>query len=114
MKNRDPIEERIARCVSIIVKYHDQSRTRQSTLWMVGEVQTVANEIAALDLKIREVDEQLFRSVEAALIARFGPELGVRLTAEFLKAFEGYGTFEHLAEADSNPAGKGEPSLDLA
>lgn len=114
MTSRDPIEDRIASCVSIIVKYYDQSRTRQSTLWMEGEVQTVATEITALGLKMREVDVQLFRSVESAQIVRFGPDLGVRLTAEFLNAFEGYGTFEHLAAGDSNPAGKGKQVLDLA
>ena len=98
------IQEAIARCVSILVCYHNADRSRHTTLTMIAEARAVAAWTRELSLGPGETDERILRPLEAEMIARYGHELGSRLNHEFLKAFEDFGTFEHLTPAESRVA----------
>jgi hypothetical protein len=80
--------EVIARCISILVAYHNGERTPDATAMMATKVQAVAIWVDELDLSVDETDEQVLRPVEAELLARYGHEAGVRISREFLDAFE--------------------------
>jgi hypothetical protein len=86
-----PILETIAGCVAIMVNYHNSGPREQATKEMLAEIQAVAKEAEKLSLEIHELAERLFRPVEAELLVRYGHELGVRMNAHFLMAFEGHG-----------------------
>jgi hypothetical protein len=81
-------QEIIARCISILVAYHNGERTPEATAMMAAKVQAVAIWVDELDFSIGETDEQVLRPVEAELLARYGHEAGVRISREFLEAFE--------------------------
>jgi len=84
------ILETIVRCVAIMVSYHNSGPKEQATRKMVAEIQSVAEEVKKLSMGIHDVVERLFRPVEAELFVRYGHELGTRMNAHFLWAFEGH------------------------
>ena len=90
MLNEGEVRETIARCVSIIVYYHNCGRTQQTTTAMVDDIQVVAGLVAGQELGIRQIDERILRPVEAELLARYGHELGFRLNKEFVEAFDAH------------------------
>jgi hypothetical protein len=103
MATEREVQEAIARCVSSMVLYHNGKRSRETTTAMVAEVQAAAGWVSAQGWEIGETDERILRPVEGELLARYGHELGVRLTTEFLKAFEGFGTFDQTAPDHPKP-----------
>jgi len=92
----------IAKCVAILVFYHNGERTRAARTGMVADVQVVADEVASLDLKMSETDERILRPVETELFARYGHEVGSRMNTEFLMAFEGFGTHARMPASEPN------------
>jgi hypothetical protein len=80
------VQETIGRCVSAMVDYHDNGRASER---MVAEVQLVAGFVEELDLSMGGANWRIIGPVEDELIARFGREIGARLIAEFVKAFDG-------------------------
>jgi hypothetical protein len=97
MPTENQVREMVARCLSSMIRYHGGKRTPRSTLLMIAEVQALAARVGEMDLGSGEVVERVLRPVEAELTARYGCELGSRLSADFLKAFENYGMFDVLA-----------------
>jgi hypothetical protein len=93
----------VARCLSSMIRYHGGQRTPQSTLRMIAEVQALAARVGEMGLGPGEVVERVLRPVEAELTARYGCELGSRLSADFLKAFENYGRFDILDGGREGP-----------
>ena len=83
------VQEIIARCVGIVVSYHHGGRCEASSRRMVDDVQAVRGEVLGLGLSPDEMEGLLIRPVSGELIARYGHELGPRLNAEFLAAFDG-------------------------
>ena len=84
------LQETVARCVSIMVYFHnDPERTPKTKERMVAEVQVVAGWVAEMGLKPGQTDELILRPVEAELFARYGHELGLRLNRMFLEAIDG-------------------------
>ena len=81
-------QEVVARCVSVMVFYHNDEKTPKARATMVAEVQTVVGFFRELGLGVREVDEHIMTPVEAELVARYGREAGGSLNAEFVRAFE--------------------------
>jgi hypothetical protein len=81
-------QEIVARCISVLVAYHNGERTPEATAMMVVKVQAVAVWVDELGFSIGETDEHVLRPVEAELLARYGHEAGVRISREFLDAFE--------------------------
>ena len=81
MTDERQLRETIARCVSIVVFYHNTERTPDSAERMAAEIRSVARAVAGMG---DEADQLVFRPIEIELMARFGPELGPRVVSEFL------------------------------
>lgn len=86
MATERDILEMIARCVSIMVFYHNSGKTAHTKDQMAAEIGAVAQSVnqwrMADSLRIR-----ILGAVNAEMVARYGSELGVRLDGEFYKAF---------------------------
>jgi hypothetical protein len=97
MDNDRAAQETIARCLSIMVAYHNSGTERGARQAMVKEIRVVAAAIKVFSLSVWETVERIVHPVESELFARYGHELGARLNAEFVEAFEGYGVPEGRA-----------------
>lgn len=86
MATEGQVQGTIARCVTTVVRDHDGGRTRYTTISMIAEIQAHAAWVMELDIRPGAADEGILRPVEVGRLARYGPELGVRLDADFLKA----------------------------
>jgi len=91
------IQETIDFCVATMVRFQDARRTRHTTIQMIAETQAHAAWILDLGMQSGETAERIFRPIEAALIARYGPEVGNGLNSEFLKTFDAFGINAPLA-----------------
>jgi hypothetical protein len=89
MTTERQVQETIARCVSAMVYYHNRGRYRENEDRMIAEVQLAAGFVEELGLSRVGADRRIIRPVEAELIARYGYEVGPRLAAQFVGAFEG-------------------------
>ncbi len=89
MATERQLQETIARCVSIVVFFHNSQKTPKMRSMMVAEVQTVAAGVEELGMCGMATDEQILFSVESELIARYGPVVGRKLNSEFAKSFKG-------------------------
>src|SRR5262249_25514122 len=69
-------------------RYHDEHRSSQNRALMVVEVQLIAGWVMETGLKPIEADELILQPVGCELLRLYGYEVGPRLYAEFLKAFE--------------------------
>jgi hypothetical protein len=86
MTDERPLQEAIARCVSIMVFYKHSDRTPRSLGLMTAEIRTVARTVEGMansDVGELAVDRQ----VESELMARYGHEVGPRLLADFMDAY---------------------------
>lgn len=83
------IEETVARCVGVMVYYHNAGRAPGAAGLMTAEVQSLAACFAEMGLKPSEAEARVHRPVEAELAARYGPELGPKLGRLFREAFDG-------------------------
>lgn len=75
------VQEAIARCVLIMVFYHNNERTPDSADRMAAEIRGVAREVAGMG---DEADRVVFRPIGIELMARCGPELRPRVVSEFM------------------------------
>jgi hypothetical protein len=82
------VQETIARCVSIMVFYHNDHEASDATERMIAEVQLVAGWITEMELSPGGTDWLIFGPLENELYARFGHEVAPRLYAEFIEAIE--------------------------
>src|SRR4051812_42543057 len=83
------VQETIAQCVGIGVFYHNLGGlTTKTRAMMLAEFRTVAAKVKELGLGPKATGERLLGPVEAELIARYGIEVGRKINAEFLRAFE--------------------------
>jgi len=82
------IQETVARCVGIMVSFHNAARTPQAQELMTAEIRIMADSVAEWSMGVAEVDGLILRPVEAELHARYGLELGPRLNRLFLEAFD--------------------------
>jgi hypothetical protein len=96
-----PIQETIARCVSIMVAYYNSGPNERATREMIADVRAVAEATKGFSLGIRQTVEQILHPVEAEIFARYGHELGSWLNSQFLTAFESYGMCERAAPETS-------------
>ena len=77
------IKEAAARCHRIMAAFHDAARTPSAKMSIISEIQDIATWVEDVGMEPGEVDEHVIRAVEAALLARYGPELGPRLIRMF-------------------------------
>ncbi len=89
MATERQVQETIARCVSIVVFFHNSQKTPKMRAMMVAEVRTVAGWVEELGMCGMAAGEQILSPVELELIARYGPVVGRKLNSEFAKAFKG-------------------------
>jgi len=82
------IQETVARCVGIMVYFHNAARTPQAKELMTAEIRFMADSVAEWCMGEAKADRLIFRPVEAELHARYGHELGPRLNRLFLEAFD--------------------------
>lgn len=88
------IQETVARCVSTMVYYHNCERSRKAVEQMTVEIQLIAGFVGESGFNVAEINSRIFRPVEVELIVRYGHEVGPRMLAEFIEAFEGVKAFE--------------------
>ena len=89
MTTEHQLERAVALCIDIMNRFHDGPRSPLKSASMTLAVQSVANWVSGLGLEPGQGDELMLRRVEAALLSRYGHELGCRLHGEFLGAFDG-------------------------
>ena len=106
MATEREIQETLARCVSIMVFYHQGNRSNNSRDLMVAEVQTLAAWVGDLGLDDGVVTDHILRPMETEMLARYGPEVGPRLAAAFRGAFEGPERPGRASKARSGPRAK--------
>jgi hypothetical protein len=78
-------------CMTVMYRYHDDNRMPRRKARMVAEVRDLAAWLMELAPEPDELDQRILRPVQGRLLARFGPELGASLKADFLAAFEDRG-----------------------
>jgi len=81
--------ELVARCVSVMACYHDEARRPHALARMTAHIRAIAEEAEGLALGDRAAVARLVRPVEDALYARYGHEVGRRISGPFSEAFEG-------------------------
>ena len=89
MATERQVQEAVARCVATMVLYHNEKRTRHTTIMMTAEVRATAAGVSELDLGHDQADKRVIRPVEGELVARYGPDTGRKLYNDFVKAFNG-------------------------
>ena len=88
MATEREFHEATARCISIIVYFHNARRSETTRAAMTGEVQAIAQWITKLPASAGEAERRLFKAVDQELVARYDRSTANRLVAEFLIAFK--------------------------
>lgn len=81
------IQETIARCVSIMVCYHNDERTTETRDMMVADLEQAARLALELGLDPREIEDEILGPVGSELRARYGRAVGAELSAIFEPTF---------------------------
>jgi hypothetical protein len=87
MTTQRQIQEATARCVSLMVYYHNGEKTTKTRGLLTAEIRAVGESVRGLDFGD---GEGILRLVESELRARYGSEGGGRINAEFVRAFDGF------------------------
>jgi len=82
------VEETVAQGVSIMVCYYGDVRNPRNKDMMIAEIQMIADWAMETGMSHVEVEERILRPLGGELIDRYGYEVGPRLHAEFLEAFD--------------------------
>jgi hypothetical protein len=88
MPTERQIEETIARCIAIMVYYHNSATSRRANEAMAAEIEAVSAWILGVPLDPDEIARRILQPVEAGLIVRFGHEAGTRINTVFLTSFD--------------------------
>jgi len=83
----DQLQEAAARCLTILLRYRHGARTAATKAAMVGEIEAVVAWLMELDFPSGVTEGGVLPPVETYLLARYGPEAGQKLKAEFVEAF---------------------------
>ncbi len=90
MTTQRQIQEAIARCVSLLVFYHNGEKTTKTRGLLAAEIRDVGESVRGLDFGDETSGEGILRLVECELRDRYGTEGGGRINAEFTRAFDGF------------------------
>jgi hypothetical protein len=71
-----------------MVAHHEDDGTPGAGAMRAAEMETIAAWVEGMDLGCGDTDRLILEPVEGELVARYGPETGGRLNAEFIEAFE--------------------------
>jgi hypothetical protein len=83
------VQETVARCVSSLDSYVNRGKTWQARGVLDAEAQGIARLVTRWGLGRQAAGELLLRPLEAELVARHGPSVGLGLSREFTEAFNG-------------------------
>ena len=97
MATERQIQETIARCVSIVVFFHNSQKSPKMRSMMVAEVQAIAGWVEELGLCGMATDEQILVPVEWELVARYGPVAGRRAQRRVRQGVQGLGRARPVA-----------------
>lgn len=78
----------IDRCIFIISVHDENVEMPDEDETLAAEMLAVAADVEEMELGCGEADRLFLEPVESGLIARYGPDEGRRLYAEFMEAFE--------------------------
>ena len=98
MTTERQVQEAIARCVSLMVFYHNGEKTTKTRGLLTAEIRAVGESVRGLDFGDETSGQGILRLVESELRDRYGTEGGGRINAEFARAFDG---FAALAPAET-------------
>ncbi len=86
-------------------RYHGGERTDEARALMIAEIHTVVGFLLELNLPEGATERGILGPMDDYLLARYGHEVGRRLNAEFLDAFEEVGMplLTRRENADSRP-----------
>lgn len=101
-KRKRAIEEAAARCVAIVVLYHNSPKSHRVEELFVDDVRSIARWASELAMSERETEQKLFRPLRSELVARYGEELGADLRSGFLRAYRDAWRTERLARRGSS------------
>jgi hypothetical protein len=82
------LREAIDRCISLVVAHHEDDGMPEAGAMRAAEMEAIAARVEGLDLGCGDTDRLILEPIEDELVARYGPEAGGGLHAEFLAAFE--------------------------
>ncbi|MHC5536954.1 hypothetical protein ACYOEI_01615 [Singulisphaera rosea] len=88
MVTEQQVRGTIASCLAALDRYHDTERLSRSKAMMAAEVAVAVGWISEWGIPLCDAVELVARPVEWGLLNRYGHELGRRLDAEFMEAFE--------------------------
>lgn len=88
MTKERQVQETIARCLNVMIRYHDDDRSAQRRALMVDEVHFMATVVKELGLSLLDTEERILQPLGTELLARYGYEVGPRIYAEFLQAYD--------------------------
>ena len=88
MATEREFHEATARCVSIMVYFHNVRRSATTRAAMTGEVRVVVDWITQSQPGADAIERRLFKAVGDELVARYDRSIVNRLIAEFSKAFK--------------------------
>jgi hypothetical protein len=91
-----------------MVAHHEDDGMPGAETVMAAEMRTIAAWVEGMDLGGGDTDRLILEPIEDELVARYGPEAGGGLAAEFLEAFEEAGGRLY---AESVGASEGVPYL---
>jgi hypothetical protein len=78
----------IDRCIALMVAHHENDGMPEAEAMRAAEMLTIAAWVEGMDLGCGDTDRLILGPIEGELVARYGPETGGRLHAEFIEAFE--------------------------
>ena len=104
MRADDSLEEGAARCWSIMRRYHGSERKDEARALLIAEVDTLVGWLLELRPPPGAIERRILGPVEEYLLARYGHEVGMRLNAEFVRAFEAHGMSLIAAHTDPDRA----------
>lgn len=87
MSQERKFKEAVARCVSIMVCYHNSEKTPDAERVMVQDVRAIVDWVEAEAVGKRKTRSRILRPLASELVNRYGDDLGGRLSDEFQAVF---------------------------
>ncbi|MHC5543610.1 hypothetical protein ACYOEI_35750 [Singulisphaera rosea] len=97
MVREQQVRETIDSCLATLDRYHDTERWLRSKAKLVAEIAVVVGRLSDWETSLGDAVELVAIPVGERLVGRYGSEVGRRLDADFMAAFE-------LALADARQA----------
>ena len=88
MATESELREVIDRSISLVVAHHEDAGMPEAEAMRAAEMEIIAAWVEGMDLGCGDTDRLILGPIEGGLVARYGPETGGRLHAEFIEALE--------------------------